>query len=179
MKGHALVLIFRAGAGSVLAIHALISIGLFLQGVMTMRGAIIGSDYLYGAVIAFLGLIFLLMSWDGWRRVRGMSFPGKVSEWRKGDGIRKTGVTAGIFLLLFLLRYKLNSMILYIGFAAGAFFVQAANLAYSRFPGIDLGSTGLHHFAWVYQWHFVDHVVRMAWGLVARRRKKEKERKSK
>lgn len=174
MNERVLILVFRAGAGFVITLHAFVSLGLFLQGALTMRMAILGSDHIYGAVLAFMGLLFAFMAWDAWRRVFGTSFPGRVSEWRQGVGIRKTGVTAGIFLMLFLFRYKLHSMILFVGFEAGAFFVQSAGLAYSRSFGIGLGSIGLHHFAWVYQWHFVDHIVRMVWGFIERRRRKGK-----
>ena len=151
-------MVIKGGATLVSLGFVVTFFGLVLRGVIDLFHVITVSDTVFAVSFIAIGSVFVFISaqqlWKIWQS--GWTERATQTVYNR----RKYYFALGaLFVLMFILRVEINSILAFIGLNIGVFLVQTARVTYLTSYGVDLAVIGFGWFAWVFQWYVLDMVL--------------------
>lgn len=148
-----------------LYIQIFIFLGVFLLGIIDLFSAIIVIDYVYALLYIVLAFLAVFIFSSELRILHQKPISEKrLARWKRD--FPKIIIATIVFIVLYVFRFELDSIIWFVGFEIGRFFIRAATTAYLNSFGFDLDVIQFYHLAWIFQWHFIFAVVNLAYAVV-------------
>jgi len=146
-------------------VYIFIFVGMVFQGVIDMRSMITIGDHLYTFAFLLLGGILTTIGILQIKYLFTKNAQEKyLAHWRKQSTAMVMAIL--LFIVMYIFRNDIRSLILFAGFEIGRFFIQTARLAYLKLFGFDLNNIHFYQFAWFFQLHFVFSAAQLVMGIV-------------
>ncbi len=154
---------------------AITFLGLTLRGVVDLTNAIRIGDVIYGTAFLLIGIVFFTIAVQTVRRICAADW---VHQFLSRARTRKPQymVTAALVVLTMVFAVEIGSILALLGQAIGFFFISTARVTYQNLIGIDLYTIRFDFFAWVFQWYFIDYIVRAVFRFAHKRSLKHQHR---
>lgn len=162
--------VIQVASWLLIAIHALVFLGITMEGINLLFGGFFQIDRMYGFLWFSLGSFLLFGTVDAFKKSLRSGYSKNVLAHLHAEHKIQLWTISLLFSAIFLGGH-LSTMAVYLGHTVGTAFLRTANHGYFSYFGINPFDAA-PFIAWIFEWYYLNQIVRFFFAIAAFRRKK-------